>query len=147
MKEDEARGNEPSHGKAPPTSNGLPPNVGISPDYDSGGIHHPDTLGYVDPSVVGLEGGEGERGEVVVGAVVAGSSSTPPPGLVVVADSFESLVGTDGEEAAAIIQAREPGLTVVTIPEGSMVTMDHRMDRIRVWTDRETGKVKTVKRG
>lgn len=48
---------------------------------------------------------------------------------------WPELVGKDGEEAKAKILEEFPKLTVFTVKVGSMVTMDYRMDRVRVWVN------------
>ena len=46
---------------------------------------------------------------------------------------WPELVDKDGEEAVATIKRERPDLTQVsTMPEGAMMTMDMRMDRVRV---------------
>jgi len=47
--------------------------------------------------------------------------------------SWPELVGQQGETAAAALRSERPELHVMVVPEGSMVTMDHRMDRVRVF--------------
>jgi len=61
---------------------------------------------------------------------------------------WSSLVGQSGEEAVAKIKNENSDLeNVLIVPHGSMVTMDYRTDRVRVFVD-EQGKVsKTPKRG
>ena len=39
------------------------------------------------------------------------------------------------------IKLERPELTVVKVIEGSMVTMDHRLDRVRVFYNENTGLV------
>ena len=48
--------------------------------------------------------------------------------------------GLDGEEAKQRILADMPGLNVVLVPEGSPVTMDYRLDRVRIFVTKD-GKV------
>jgi len=45
----------------------------------------------------------------------------------------QSLIGMAGEEAKAVIEAINPSLQVQVIPEGSMVTADYRLDRVRIF--------------
>ena len=54
--------------------------------------------------------------------------------------SWPALVGLDGQEAKATLEAYEPDLKIVLVPEGAMVTMDYREDRVRIYVD-EAGKV------
>ena len=54
---------------------------------------------------------------------------------------WPQLVGMPGEQAKAIIIKENPSLTRVDIlPDGSMVTMDYREDRVRIFVD-EAGNV------
>ena len=62
-------------------------------------------------------------------------STTPKP-----KNSWPELIGIDGPEAKAKLEAMEPNKTIVLVPEGHMVTMDYRTDRIRIFLDSE-GKV------
>jgi hypothetical protein len=64
----------------------------------------------------------------------AGGSSGPWP----------ECVGKTGSQCVAIIEEQAPDVrgNVFVIPEGSMVTMDYRTDRVRVFVD-EAGTVKT----
>ena len=75
------------------------------------------------------------------------SSGAPSPDAAalpaVPARSWPALVGTDGEVAIATIRAERPDLpakNVQTVPQGAMVTMDVREDRVRVFVG-EDGKV------
>jgi len=45
------------------------------------------------------------------------------------------------EAAVSRIKAERPELNVVKVTSGSMVTMDYRLDRVRVWYDPDTGRV------
>ena len=45
------------------------------------------------------------------------------------------------DAAVSAIKAERPELYVVKVTSGSMVTMDYRLDRVRVWYDPETGRV------
>ncbi|KAF3456854.1 hypothetical protein FNV43_RR01508 [Rhamnella rubrinervis] len=50
--------------------------------------------------------------------------------------SWPELVGTNGEAAVDIIKSENPNVnSAVTVKVGSMVTMDFRCDRVRVWVD------------
>jgi hypothetical protein len=55
------------------------------------------------------------------------------------------FAGVDARSALESIQQQRPELKVVLVPEGSMVTMDYREDRVRIWHD-ESGKVTRVPR-
>lgn len=52
----------------------------------------------------------------------------------------KSLVGMTGEDAKKEIKGVDPSLEVHVLPEDSMVTMDYRTDRVRIFVDAD-GKV------
>jgi len=52
-------------------------------------------------------------------------------------ESWPELVGKSGDEAEQVIKDEEPSLTVQVLPNDSMVTMDYRTDRVRVFVDKE----------
>jgi len=54
--------------------------------------------------------------------------------------SWPEFLGQPGDAAVKAIAAAAPGLKVMKVPEGSMVTMDHRLDRVRVYVGSD-GKV------
>jgi len=49
--------------------------------------------------------------------------------------SWPECVGKTGEEAKAIISQERPDLELHILPENSMVTMDYRLDRCRIFVD------------
>ena len=53
--------------------------------------------------------------------------------------SWPHLVGKPVADAVAELKAAHPALKVLPVPSGSMVTMDYRLDRVRVFHD--SGKV------
>ncbi|KAL3536430.1 hypothetical protein ACH5RR_004891 [Cinchona calisaya] len=53
---------------------------------------------------------------------------------------WPELVGLSSEEAERRIKEEIPGINVQVIPPDSMVTMDFRIDRVRIFTD-SSGKV------
>ena len=53
---------------------------------------------------------------------------------------WPDLVGTDATEAKESLE-KETGLTILLVKAGSMVTMDFRTNRIRIWYDPTTNKV------
>ena len=55
-------------------------------------------------------------------------------------NSWPEVVGKSAEEAKALIEATRPGLKVDILEAGSMMTMDYRLDRVRVIVNQE-GKV------
>ena len=58
-------------------------------------------------------------------------------------DDMSTLVGMDSERAIECLESQYPNFQIVAVEEGSMVTMDYRMDRIRVYTDSQ-GRVATT---
>lgn len=52
----------------------------------------------------------------------------------------KSLIGMTGEDAKEEIKNVDPSLEVQVLPEDSMVTMDYRTDRVRIFVDSD-GKV------
>jgi hypothetical protein len=54
--------------------------------------------------------------------------------------SWPELVGMLGGEAEIALKATHPDWKIDLIEEGSMVTMDYREDRVRIWID-DDGKV------
>jgi hypothetical protein len=66
-------------------------------------------------------------------AIKCASCDIPAP-CDVVKTSWPELVGKPGTDAKAVIEKEEPCLTqVVIIPEGSAVTLDFRLDRVRIF--------------
>lgn len=60
--------------------------------------------------------------------------------------SWPELLGADSEVAKATVQSEAPGKTVLLVPAGNLVTMDFRMDRVRIFYDRGTNRVAEVPR-
>ena len=54
---------------------------------------------------------------------------------------WPQLVGMNIDEAMTVIKTQNPSLSVIAVPENSMVTMDYRLDRVRVFYNKETNKV------
>lgn len=50
---------------------------------------------------------------------------------------WPELVGRPGAEAEETIHQDDASLLVQLVPENSMVTMDYRLDRVRVFVDKE----------
>mmetsp|Transcript_106040 Transcript_106040/g.306710 ORF Transcript_106040/g.306710 Transcript_106040/m.306710 type:complete len:115 (-) Transcript_106040:35-379(-) len=48
---------------------------------------------------------------------------------------WPKCVGMTGEECVSYIDENTEGLTIVIVPEGSVVTEDFRTDRVRVFVD------------
>jgi hypothetical protein len=61
--------------------------------------------------------------------------------------SWPELVGQTGDAAVSAISAAAPGLKVMKVPEGAMVTMDHRLDRVRVYVGTDGKVVRPPKLG
>ncbi|GJP55632.1 hypothetical protein CLOM_g14578 [Closterium sp. NIES-68] len=51
--------------------------------------------------------------------------------------SWPDLVGIPGTEAREKILAEDPTLQVGIVRPGMMVTMDYRMDRVRIYVDKD----------
>ena len=62
---------------------------------------------------------------------------------------LSTLVGVDGSVAKAQIEADSAytGVTVHIVPDGSMVTMDYREDRIRLLVDPSNNIVRPPRKG
>jgi len=56
---------------------------------------------------------------------------------------WPELVGRTGEEAARIIRSQTGFTNIVILPENSIVTMDYRFDRVRIFVD-ASGNVSSV---
>ncbi len=50
---------------------------------------------------------------------------------------FPELKGIHNEKAKESILKEHPNLQVYVVPEGAMVTMDYRMDRVRLYVNEE----------
>ncbi len=57
------------------------------------------------------------------------------------------VLGMDGEEAKQLILNDVPDSQVHIVPQKSMVTMDHRKDRVRIFVDSNQKVVRTPKVG
>ena len=55
---------------------------------------------------------------------------------------FPELVGKSGEEAKTELQQLHPDWTIQVMPENSMMTMDYRTDRVRIFVNSENKVVK-----
>eukprot|EP01050_Picozoa_sp_SAG11_P003304 SAG11_NODE_184_length_13162_cov_9.151803_12_plen_96_part_00 len=56
-------------------------------------------------------------------------------------ETWEELVGMPAADVVALISSNNCGLTVEAVDASSMVTMDLREDRVRVFFDQASGKV------
>ncbi len=52
--------------------------------------------------------------------------------------SWPDLVGKNVEEAKNTILESDPSINIVVLPEGSPVTRDFRMNRVRIFVDQGT---------
>lgn len=50
-------------------------------------------------------------------------------------NSWPELEGTDAENARSVITNDHYGANVVVLPQGSPITRDFRLDRVRVFVD------------
>jgi len=55
--------------------------------------------------------------------------------------SWPELEGKNVDEAAEIIKYENPELNVQKVPEGSFITYDYRIDRVRLFYNTETNVV------
>jgi len=69
--------------------------------------------------------GEAESGQGISGVPAVGSNPS----------TWSALLGVDGNVAKKAIETVCPDLEVQLVPEGSMVSMDVRTDRVRIWVD------------
>lgn len=60
--------------------------------------------------------------------------------------TWPELVGENGEAAKATIM-QQTGITVHVIPDGSMMTMDYREDRVRIFVDTDGNVVRAPRIG
>ena len=58
--------------------------------------------------------------------------------------SWPELNGKNVDEAVQAIKDENPELVVLKVPVDSMVTMDYRTDRVRVFYDEATNLVKRI---
>ena len=92
--------------------------------------------GPVPGSVDGLQGAGGSkfrdearrRLDARLGMSGAVPSTSEPAREI-----WPDLVGAEAEAAAAAIRAERPELSVALVGVDSMVTMDYRLDRVRIW--------------
>ena len=79
---------------------------------------------------------------LILASVILLTSAKIEEGIVMSSSprSWPQLVGMDGEAAKAQLEQEYPEMRVQVVPYGSMVTMDYREDRIRIYVD-EAGKV------
>lgn len=76
----------------------------------------------------------------------ASGTAKPSKWKAPLVSAWPALVGVQFGDAVAAIEASDPKLSVVAVEAGSMVTMDHREDRVRVMYEPSTGIVSMVPR-
>jgi len=82
-----------------------------------------------------------------VNLAVRPSVESPPPLQPMGEADWAQLIGTDGQAAKAAIE-RAPGIDqCVIVPQGAMVTMDWREDRVRVFVDANGNVAQAPSRG
>jgi hypothetical protein len=74
--------------------------------------------------------------------VSASSLAKVQKGVIMTKDksAWPEVMGMTGEAARAKLESELPNMLCQVVPYGSMVTMDYREDRIRIYTD-ESGHV------
>jgi hypothetical protein len=76
-------------------------------------------------------GGSPEAGSCAPDEPPPPAPRLPNPGAM----KWEEAVNMLADDARAMILRDRPNLQVVVVPEGSMVTKDHRMDRVRIFVN------------
>ena len=51
---------------------------------------------------------------------------------------WPELLGKDCRTAEAFLRESNSALSIAVVPEGSLVTCDYRLDRVRLFVDQET---------
>ena len=96
---------------------------------EPGPVHiHSPVPRSVDGPLQGVGGSGRFRDEARLGMGSAVPSTSEP-----VREIWPDLVGAEAGAAAAAIRAERPELSVALVGVDSMVTMDHRLDRVRIW--------------
>lgn len=69
----------------------------------------------------------------------ASSQMVPMPkiSLAIKQGPWPACIGMTGEDCVSYIESNTEDLTIVVIPDGSLVTQDFRTDRVRVWVDKD----------
>lgn len=75
-----------------------------------------------------------------------GQDEIPPQSEQVQRDksAWPELVNTSSSDAVRIISIQRPDIHVMLVPQGAMVTMDYRLDRVRVFHNEESGMVTSI---
>ena len=61
--------------------------------------------------------------------------------------SWPNFVGMTGEEAKEQMLRENPDIKVFVVPENAMMTMDYRLDRMRIFVDKDNKVVRAPKLG
>ena len=80
-----------------------------------------------------------KRGKEEVHGHVFEDQVMEPQGSVSRQSEWPAATGRAIDDVVQEIKGANTGLTVVKVEEGSMVTMDFRQDRVRVYYNKETG--------
>jgi hypothetical protein len=74
---------------------------------------------------------------LLLSLIVSASSFKVQEGGIMTKDklAWPEVMGMTGEAARAKLESELPNMLFEVVPYGSMVTMDHREDRIRIFTD------------
>ena len=75
------------------------------------------------------------------------AKSCDEPAMPTNKDEWPELTGKTGEDAKAAILKDDSKLQVDVLPEGSMVTMDYRLDRVRVFVGDDGKVVRAPRKG
>eukprot|EP00187_Rhodella_violacea_P004427 CAMPEP_0174885776 /NCGR_PEP_ID=MMETSP0167-20121228/1053_1 /TAXON_ID=38298 /ORGANISM="Rhodella maculata, Strain CCMP736" /LENGTH=70 /DNA_ID=CAMNT_0016121481 /DNA_START=71 /DNA_END=283 /DNA_ORIENTATION=- len=62
-------------------------------------------------------------------------------------EDFGVEIGTPSADAVAAIKAKDPSLQVDVLPSDCMMTMDYRLDRVRVMVDKDDTVCEKPRRG
>eukprot|EP00616_Rhizochromulina_sp_CCMP1243_P003086 CAMPEP_0118962324 /NCGR_PEP_ID=MMETSP1173-20130426/703_1 /TAXON_ID=1034831 /ORGANISM="Rhizochromulina marina cf, Strain CCMP1243" /LENGTH=483 /DNA_ID=CAMNT_0006910573 /DNA_START=79 /DNA_END=1530 /DNA_ORIENTATION=- len=101
----------------------------------------------------GAQQGRGGRGKNRGGRPPGPGAGTglprpfPSPPFGGAPQSWPGLVGLSFADAAAHIRSERPELKIVEVPQGAIVTMDHRLDRVRITVDHDRRVVRAPKTG
>ena len=90
-------------------------------------------------SVVAFDPKKSEGGEA--------AKSCDEPAMPTSKEEWPELTGKTGEEAKAAILKDDSKLQVDVLPEGSMVTMDYRLDRVRIFVSDDGKVVRSPRKG
>ena len=95
----------------------------LTEDANNGIVHT-----YVSPPSAVSVGATGAIGGQPPARPMPMMNRSPPA-------AFPQAVGMNGDDALKQLAAENPKLRFFVVPEGSMVTMDYRLDRVRIFVD------------